>query len=497
MSVQELAALISGGFSENVSRAALTEQTQSAIDAIFKTRYTSRSKYAKRVVLISGENESASFAGLVHEQSPSSGVYGGMSLIWFPVEASDEGPAGSLLTFVVGTRGLAADEQILGRPGHARYLQALRRHLKSRYGVSGWVKSDPTNVMQPMPEIVREQFGRFKPVHDKYGSYIYAAVEVPHDEPARTATVQSFLDLYAWERQWMPRTAVKPEIDALKNDLRSHVFPRVDEDAVHTLLRERRFVVLQGPPGTGKTRLADRLKNHQFNGSGRTVQFHPAVTYETFISGIAPDVAHDNLRFNVKSGWLLDASRSAEASDYLLVIDEINRGDLGRVLGEAIYLFEAAEIGNGNTRTVKLPHPVDGKDTLSIPKGLFVIGTMNTADRSIAQLDLAVRRRFAFVDVWPDADVILNQNLELASKAFGNLQDIFTKYAPDDALTLLPGHAYFLAESDAQLRRRLQYELIPLLRDYVQEGRLGSCENELRAYIDWLDSEIQTHAANA
>ena len=78
--------------------------------------------------------DAVSFAGLVHEDSPTSGVYGGMSLIWFPIEATDDQPAGSLLTFVCGTRGLAPDEQILGRPGHARHLQALRRHVGKEPG---------------------------------------------------------------------------------------------------------------------------------------------------------------------------------------------------------------------------------------------------------------------------------------------------------------------------------------------------------------------------
>lgn len=496
MGVEELAAVISEGFPADSSRDAVGEHTAEAIEGIFGTRYAQRSAHARRVAFYR-EGDGVPFAGLVHEQSPTSGAYGGMSLIWFPIEPGDGEPSGSLLTFVCGSRGLAPDEQILGRPGHARQLQALRRYLRSNFNVSTWIKPDPTNLSQPIPEIVKTTYARFDPIHDRYGSLIYAAVEVPREEPARTAVVRAFVDLYAAERRWTPLKAAEKEVAQLQNQLRAQTFARVDDKSVHDLLRERRFVVLQGPPGTGKTRLADNLLANQFRKNGRTVQFHPAVTYETFVSGISPDVSEKELRFDVKAGWLVDAARSAQARDYLLVIDEINRGDLGRVLGEAIYLFEPREIADGNGRTVKLPNPVADMESLTIPKGLYVIGTMNTADRSIAQLDLAVRRRFAFVDVWPDAEVVELQNLPLATDAFGRLQDIFVQYAPDDALTLLPGHAYFLANDEPHLRRRLKYELLPLLRDYVREGRLGSCENELRAYIDWLDSETQAVGASA
>ena len=196
------------------------------------------------------------------------------------------------------------------------------------------------------------------------------------------------------------------------------------------------------------------------------------------------------LRFRVKPGWLVAAVTQAKERECLLVIDEINRADLGRVLGEAIYLFEPKEIAEGNGRVVRLPQPLeDGSETLSIPQHLFILGTMNSADRSIAILDLAVRRRFAFVNVWPDLDVVRRQGIEFATEAFGRLQDIFAQYAPEDALVLVPGHAYFLAKDEAHLARRLQYELIPLLTEYLQEGRLGQCTTELDAFIDWLQGE--------
>ena len=415
-------------------------------------------------------------------------------MIWFPIEGDGDLPPSSLLTFVCGTRGLAPDDRILGRPGHVRHLQALRRHLANAFDVAMWVKHDPTNLGEPFPRVMRDHFGLYRQVLERYGSYIYAAVEVPQDAAKARGVVAAFLDLYAWERGWIPLQKVTSEIDALKLALRAHLFPRIGAEQLCELLRERRFVILQGPPGTGKTRLALQILKQHFAGHGMTVQFHPAVTYETFVAGISPDVANASLRFEIRSGWLVTAAETARDVDYLLILDEINRADLGQVLGEAIFLLEPREIAQGEGRRINLPNRIkSGADTLELPQGLFILGTMNTADRSIAILDLAVRRRFAFVDLWPDIEVVDQQGIPLATEAFSRLLDIFAQYAPDDALALVPGHAYFLANSEGELTRRLRYELSPLILEYLRDGRLGVCESELRAYVDWLDTEITPH----
>ncbi len=188
---------------------------------------------------------------------------------------------------------------------------------------------------------------------------------------------------------------------------------------------------------------------------------------------------------------MIQAIRNASEKEFVLHIDEINRADLGRVLGEAIYLLESREISHGEARRVHLPQALDdGTHEIEIPKSLYILGTMNSADRSIAILDMAIRRRFAFVTIWPDIEVVEAQGMGLATEAFARLQDIFAQYAPDDALVLMPGHSYFLADSLTEFYHRLRYELLPLLNEYLQEGRLGSCDNEIRAYVDWLESEI-------
>jgi 5-methylcytosine-specific restriction protein B len=149
-----------------------------------------------------------------------------------------------------------------------------------------------------------------------------------------------------------------------------------------------------------------------------------------------------------------------------------------------------------------LPQPLpDGTKSLSIPKNFYVLGTMNTADRSIAILDWAVRRRFAFVDLWPSSKVVSDQTgggvAKVAETAFEALQGLFIQFAPKDALVLLPGHAMFLADSLDSLKKRLHHELVPLLREYLLEGRLGGCESEILAYLDWLESNLLNDAERA
>lgn len=454
------------------------------IEALFGERYAKRS-FAPTAIrdayaLASGPDEGVPYAGLINADNPPSGPYGGMSVVWFP--AAD----GSLIDFGVGTRGLAPDEGILTRPGHRRRIAALRRYL-ARQGVECWTKPDPSALGVSVPKTARERFPGYEKVFQRYGAELYACARVPSD-PARARTVvQAFLDLYAYERNWQVMKAHQPEFDEFHAALRGDLFAAPSVDEVGALLRQRRFVVLQGPPGTGKTRMAEEVRKQHFAGRGMTVQFHPAVTYEDFVVGLAPDAAERALRFDVRPGSLLSAARDAKEAPFLLIVDEINRADLGKVLGEAIYLFEPGEVGGERARHVRLPHPVDGHFDFSLPTNLFVLATMNTADRSIANMDLAVRRRFAFMTLPPDRAVVASQGLETATRAFDMVSDVFVEHAPGEALHLLPGHAYFIAKDEQEFRQRLRFEVIPLLDEYLQQGLLGPASTELFAVRDALE----------
>ncbi|MDQ5937403.1 MAG: 5-methylcytosine-specific restriction enzyme [Cyanobacteriota bacterium erpe_2018_sw_21hr_WHONDRS-SW48-000092_B_bin.40] len=489
--IDDLTKLIADGLPSKDLRSQTTDDTKSSIDAIFGQRYQAKSPYAKRAVLTPTDDQ-IQFAGLVHQDSPNSGVYGGMSLIWFPIAADGDEPACSLLTLVCGTRGLSPDEQILGRPGHVRHLRALQRYLKKHANIDAWVKPDPTNLSEPFPKMLLKSLQRFESVLKRYGSHIYFCAKVPSDFAQARTLVAGLLDFYAWERNWHSLKSSVSEIESFKVQLRAEIFLRVTKQEIIDLLLQRRFVILQGPPGTGKTRMANEILQTHFQSHGFSVQFHPSVSYETFVAGISPRIDGDSLQFQVKSGWLVDAIHKSQDKPFLFHADEINRADLARVLGEAIYLFEPGEIAQGAVRQVKLPQALaDGSDSIAMPYNFYLLGTMNTADRSIAIMDMAVRRRFAFVDMWPDIDVVSAQNIALATESFALLQDIFAQHASDESFALMPGHSYFLADDESKLRVRLKYELLPLLREYLSEGRLATFGNELRTYVDWLDNEVR------
>ena len=474
-----LTAIISKGLNEK------SPDLLGSVKALFGTRYYQndwksddgvRNRYAM------GE-DGVPFGALLHPDNPSSGAYGGFSLAWFPT------PAGSLMTLVVGTRGLQPDEGILTRPGHRRRVAALRRYL-TRSGVNAWAKADPASIGVKMPPQARQLLGEsFEGAYSRYGDVIYAAAPVPTDDPAKARlVVQAFLDLYAFERGWKPLKAAQREYDDFHGRLRADLFPNITPAGVHELLKRRRFVVLQGPPGTGKTRMAEIVKRDFFGSRGQTVQFHPAVTYEDFVVGLAPQVDGKELSFRVKKGWLLEAASEAASGPYLLVVDEVNRADLGKVLGEAVYLFESGEVGGPNARRVELTHEVDGQRTFSFPENLYVLATMNTADRSIAGMDLAVRRRFAFMTLMPARQVLVDENCpEGALAAFDWLTDVFVEFAPDEALTLMPGHSYFIAKTDEELRTRFRYELLPLIDEYLRQGFLAQATSELISVRDRID----------
>lgn len=450
-----------------------SSEIKAVLDSLFERRYHARSRPRDAFRDAYGlKDEGVPWAGVIAPENPPSGAYGGASLAWFPCED------GTLMTLVVGTKGLAPDEGLLTRHGHRRRVSALRSYLAQR-GSLTWSKADPAAISTKVPEATRRQFPSCEAVFNRYGEVIYSAAWVPKGDTVRaTEVTRSYFDLYARERGWAVRASSQDEVDTFFAELHDHLFPKVSAADVNGLLRERRFVVLQGPPGTGKTRMADQVRREFFASRGRTVQFHPAVTYEDFIVGLSPDPSDKGLRFHSKRGWLLQAADEAGDEPYLLVVDELNRGDLGKVLGEAIYLFEPGEVGGPQPREVHLTHAVDGIATFRMPSNLYVLGTMNTADRSIAGLDLAVRRRFAFVTLMPDPRVV---TLSAARDIFDKLTDVFVEHASDEMLHLLPGHSYFIASDEAHLRNRLRYELLPLIDEYLRQGLLGAASSDLHA----------------
>ncbi len=167
-------------------------------------------------------------------------------------------------------------------------------------------------------------------------------------------------------------------------------------------IKRKRQIILYGPPGTGKTYLAERLARHLVlarSGVQDLVQFHPSYNYEDFIEGLRPQVdERGQLRYEMVAGRFVQFCELAEETDApcVLIIDEINRANLSTVFGELMYLLEYRE------QTVTLS---SGR-RFSIPANVILIGTMNTADRSVALVDHALRRRFAFLHVRPNFEVL-------------------------------------------------------------------------------------------
>ncbi|MCR5836030.1 MAG: AAA family ATPase [Lachnospiraceae bacterium] len=248
-----------------------------------------------------------------------------------------------------------------------------------------------------------------------------------------------------------------------------------DYDTLVELIRIKKNVILQGAPGVGKTYAAKRLAYSMMGCKDQNrvmlVQFHQSYTYEDFVEGFRPASSGDG--FEIKKGAFYKfCKRAADDIDneYFFIIDEINRGNLSKIFGELFMLVENDKRGNA----LRLLY---SGDDFYVPKNVYIIGMMNTADRSLAMLDYALRRRFAFFDMKPgfESDGFRKYRLELDNNKFNRLIDCIealnNAIESDDSLGegFCIGHSYFCeinAISDKILSNIVEYEIIPLLKEY-------------------------------
>ncbi len=240
----------------------------------------------------------------------------------------------------------------------------------------------------------------------------------------------------------------------------------MDEDEIQRWVRaikRKGQAILYGPPGTGKTYVAERLARHliaENNGFSDLVQFHPAYAYEDFIQGIRPVSKPDGgLAYPVVPGRFMEFCKEAVKRDgsCVLIIDEINRANLSRVFGELMYLLEY------RNREI----PLAGGGNFQIPANVYIIGTMNTADRSIAMVDHALRRRFAFLALYPNYQVLSNFHSETGFAVDGLIEILkrVNKQIADRHYEL--GISFFMRHDLAgQLEDIWIMEIEPYLEEY-------------------------------
>ncbi|OMC38981.1 hypothetical protein A5740_02765 [Mycobacterium sp. GA-1841] len=282
----------------------------------------------------------------------------------------------------------------------------------------------------------------------------------------------------------------------------------VEDDAklleLEAALRRRGQVILYGPPGTGKTHIARRAAawlldggstNAQANGlladtdaltrreqalaeptgPGKAarltrITFHPSYAYEDFVEGFRPQRSDDGAMQLVLTDGIFKrvctTAHNDPTNSYIVLIDEINRGNIPKIFGELITLIEKDKRG----LTVQLPQ---SNDSFSVPPNILIIGTMNTADRSIHLLDTALRRRFQFIELLPDIELLEGASVgALALDAFlgGLNEEIRKRFGREKQI----GHALFyqngeIVDSPDEFAAIIRYELIPLLQEYFYE----------------------------
>lgn len=303
-----------------------------------------------------------------------------------------------------------------------------------------------------------------------------AAMKTLTDITSYTDYVEKLNSLFEDETEEDAEDVEKTYPPYTKEDFLSEVFmPEEEYEKLSGILRIKKNIILQGAPGVGKTFAAKRLAFSMMGVKDvervMMVQFHQSYSYEDFIMGFRPSTDG----FELKRGAFYNFCKKAEIdgdNDYFFIIDEINRGNLSKIFGELFMLIE------NDKRGVSL-QLLYSDEKFSVPKNIYIIGMMNTADRSLAMLDYALRRRFAFFEIKPGftTDGFREYRMSLENEKFDKLiacvESLNNVISNDESLGdgFCIGHSYFCnllpdTIDDQVLSGIVEYELIPLLKEY-------------------------------
>lgn len=325
---------------------------------------------------------------------------------------------------------------------------------------------------------------------DKFTNDLLKALK-PECLNPENATALATTTIYAQKSEWNGDDDDIEEFEEL-NDMN-------EITKLASLLKSCKNLILQGAPGTGKTYTTAAIAVELINDNGITdhseimaeytqlqergqvcfVTFHQSMDYEDFVEGLRPQVTENNtVTYKIEPGIFKQICKNANDNPdkaYVLIIDEINRGNVSKIFGELISLIEKDKRkGAAHPLASKLTY---SKQELTVPQNLYIIGTMNTTDRSVGSLDYALRRRFVFKTLKSDIEVVESQGSEIASTAktlFDDVKKFITEhnYSNDDIDDLMVGHSYFLADDARQLAMNMEYGVIPLIKEYIRDGIL-------------------------
>jgi 5-methylcytosine-specific restriction protein B len=427
-----------------------------------KKDYIFRNNTAKDAL----DNGGAYF-GFISPEEELSGPYHDFSLVIFPANRIDDP---WLISLGVGTLGFKSDYELASLPGIRRSFQKIVDPNL------GFIKTSFLDIESRLPINFTERIAHLSKTIETYGKLLVASEIIYPNTNDGKNKLMAFLAVYAYIRRWATNQTQRANID--KAIQSCTIKPKINEEQeVFELILQRKFIVLQGAPGTGKTRLA-KIIAKKLHAKTFFTQFHAETSYSDFIFGITPSVDKETLQYTTKEGVFyksLKYSLEHPTENTVLIIDEINRANLANVLGPIFYLFEY----DIEPKDVKVFIGGD-LEVEKIPPSFYVIATMNTADRSLAMVDFALRRRFAWYTLYPHViEERLNENRVFFRDDFDAMDRIFQWYAKPEELVFQPGHSYFIANDRSEMDNRLRYELFPLINEYFAEGILLNAKEDL------------------